>query len=71
MAHGQLFPVVALKSGDIVNTDTSKEQEAAEAVKELVREMKESASGTDKKLRSSCPCCDFCNKDRNLPQYCS
>jgi len=42
-----------------MNTDTSKEQEAAEAVQKLVREMKESTSGTDKKLHPSCPYCDF------------
>jgi|GEM_PF-5609254 len=35
-----------------MNTDTSKEQEAAEAMQKLVREMKESTSGTDKKLHS-------------------
>jgi len=37
-------------SGDKVNADTSKEQEAAKAVNELVREMKEGTSGNDKKL---------------------
>jgi len=53
MAHRQLFPVVAPEERRyIVNTDTSKEQEAAEAVKKLIREMKESASGNDKELRS-------------------
>lgn len=70
MAHRQLFRCRPEERRYIVNTDTSKEQEAAKAVEELVREMKESTSGTDKKLRSPCLYCVFCTKDRNLPQYC-